>query len=154
MKQLKQVTEFMELMDQPILDSPQIPDKKRTDLRVELIEEETKELVDAIKDGNIIEVADALGDILYVTLGAVNEFGLGKVFEKVFDEIQRSNMSKACVKHEHAIDTLNFYESIKGVLCKIEEKNGKYLVRRLMDDKQLKCLHSYSGPNLKKILDN
>ena len=59
-------------------------------------EEEVAELAAAIKQNDIVEIADALADIQYVLAGAVHEFGLGSSFANLFDEVQRSNMSKAC----------------------------------------------------------
>ena len=61
-------------------------------LRIDLIEEELNELKEAIKNNDIVEVADALTDILYVTYGAGHSFGVD--LDKCFDEVQRSNMSK------------------------------------------------------------
>ena len=61
-------------------------------LRIDLIEEELNELKEAIKNNDIVEVADALTDILYVTYGAGHSFGVN--LDKCFDEVQRSNMSK------------------------------------------------------------
>ena len=106
---LNQVAEFHKTFNHPILESPQIPDKKRCDLRVELISEELKELAEAIEDNDIIEIADALCDIQYVLSGAVLEFGLADKFKALFDEVQRSNMSKACDTEEEAQDTVKYY---------------------------------------------
>lgn len=151
MKQLKQVSEFMRMSDHPILDKPQIPSKERCDLRVELIQEELDELIEAIVNGDVVEAADAHCDLLYVVLGSANEFGLNSRLEALFNEVHRSNMSKACNTHSEAIGTLKHYEE-KGTLCQIVEHEDKYLVRRLSDGKQLKCVYNYSEPNLEAIL--
>lgn len=63
-------------------------------LRYELIREENEEYLQACKDGDIIEIADALGDQLYILCGTILKHGLQHVIEDVFDEIHRSNMSK------------------------------------------------------------
>ena len=69
---------------------PAIPSVDRCQLRVSLLEEEVQELADAIKDNDLVEVADALADIQYVLSGAVHEFGMGHIFQTLFDEVQRS----------------------------------------------------------------
>lgn len=74
MKTLEQVAEFHRLFQHPILDTPQIPDKKRCELRKALIKEEAQEFFDAVDKGDIVEVADALCDLQYVLSGAVLEF--------------------------------------------------------------------------------
>ena len=73
---LNQTADFHRLFNHPILDNPTIPDKKRCDLRVELISEELKELKEAIETNDIVEIADALCDIQYVLSGAVHELSL------------------------------------------------------------------------------
>ena len=99
---LNQVAEFHKTFNAPILDTPQIPSKERCELRVELLQEELNELKQAIADNNIVEVADALCDLQYVLSGAVLEFGLGEKFVTLFNEVQRSNMSKACATQQEA----------------------------------------------------
>ena len=83
---------FMETYDQEIKQKSEFPNEKIVKLRLELIKEELKELNDAIDNKNIVEVADALTDILYVTYGAGHSFGIN--LDKCFAEVQRSNMSK------------------------------------------------------------
>ena len=68
------------------------PDKKIVNLRLALIKEELEELTNAIQNNDIVEVADALTDILYVTYGAGHSFGID--LDKCFEEVQKSNMSK------------------------------------------------------------
>lgn len=63
-------------------------------LRYELIREENEEYLAACKEGNLTEIADALGDQLYILCGTILKHGLQHVIEDVFDEIHRSNMSK------------------------------------------------------------
>lgn len=107
---LSMVSEFHILFDAPILDTPQIPDIKRAQLRVSLLQEELNELQEAIKNNDLVEVADALGDLQYVLSGAILEFGLGNNFADIFAEIQRSNMSKACGSLEEAEATVEYYK--------------------------------------------
>ncbi|CAM3866250.1 MULTISPECIES: nucleoside triphosphate pyrophosphohydrolase family protein [Flavobacterium] len=63
-------------------------------LRFELMKEENEEYLEAVKNNDIVEIADALGDMLYILCGTILEHGLQDKIEAVFDEIQRSNMSK------------------------------------------------------------
>lgn len=93
-KLLKDVLTFHKTYNQPILENPTIPDYERSELRVNLIEEELDELKQAIAENDIVGVADALTDLLYVVNGAVIEFGLKDYIEKCHAEVQASNMSK------------------------------------------------------------
>ncbi len=63
-------------------------------LRYRLIQEENKEYLEACKEGDLVEIADALGDQLYILFGTILKHGLQYKIEEIFDEIQRSNMSK------------------------------------------------------------
>jgi predicted HAD superfamily Cof-like phosphohydrolase len=67
---------------------------KMNNLRFELMREENEEYLEAVNDNNLVEIADALGDMLYILCGTIVEHGLQHKIEEVFDEIQRSNMSK------------------------------------------------------------
>ncbi len=147
---LNQVAEFHRTFKHPILSTPQIPSKQRSDLRVSLIAEELKELQEAIDNNDLIEVADALADIQYVLAGAILEFGLGEKFRELFDEVQRSNMSKACHSVEEAEATIAHYLT-KGTESYYKELDGKFLVYRKGDDKTLKNIN-YSPADLKSIL--
>jgi len=69
-------------------------DESTTNLRFSLMDEENKEYLDAIKNKDMIEVADALGDMLYILCGTIITHGMQDVIDEVFEEIQRSNMSK------------------------------------------------------------
>ncbi|KPM48849.1 nucleoside triphosphate pyrophosphohydrolase family protein [Jiulongibacter sediminis] len=148
---LSQVADFHRTFHHPILEKPEIPSKQRCDLRVELISEELKELQEAIDDKDIVEIADALCDIQYVLSGAILEFGLGDKFKELFDEVQRSNMSKACKNEEEAQATVKHYEA-KGTTCFYKKDGDKYLVFREGDHKTLKSVN-YSPANLKGILE-
>ena len=67
---------------------------KTHELRYNLMKEENEEYLDAVKNNDLIEIADALGDMMYILCGTIIEHGLQDKIEAVFDEIQRSNMSK------------------------------------------------------------
>jgi predicted HAD superfamily Cof-like phosphohydrolase len=147
---LSQVAEFHYTFHHPVLKKPEIPSKNRCDLRVELISEELQELKEAIENNDLVEVADALCDIQYVLSGAILEFGLGYKFKALFDEVQRSNMSKACKTEEEAINTIKHYEK-KGTESYYKKDGEIFLVYREGDEKTLKSIN-YSPADLKKIL--
>ena len=92
MSNFNKVKAFMNTYGQDVKENASFPDDTVVQLRVDLIEEELNELKEAIKNNDLVEVADALTDILYVTYGAGHSFGLD--LDKCFDEVQRSNMSK------------------------------------------------------------
>jgi predicted HAD superfamily Cof-like phosphohydrolase len=149
---LNQVAEFHRTFQHPIKENPGIPDPTRCELRVSLIAEELDELQKAIADGDMVEIADALCDIQYVLSGAVLEFGLGKKFGALFNEVQRSNMSKSCSTEEEAQATVQFYQTRKDTPCYYRKVDGKYLVFRTSDQKTLKSVN-YSPADLKSIIE-
>lgn len=100
--------------------------EKDLNLRYSLMKEENEEYLQAAKEGDLTEIADALGDMLYILCGTILTHGLQYKMSEVFQEIQRSNMSKL-------------------------DKNGKPIFRE--DGKVLKS-DLYFKPNIKKILDN
>jgi predicted HAD superfamily Cof-like phosphohydrolase len=149
---LNQVAEFHSTFKHPILPTPQIPSDDRCKLRVSLIAEELKELEDGIANRDIVEIADALADIQYVLAGAILEFGLGDKFRALFDEVQRSNMSKACNSIEEAEATVAHYKA-KGSDCYYKQDGDKYLVYRTADNKTLKSV-AYSPADLAGIVNS
>ena len=92
MSNFDDVRTFMETYGQEVNTKPSFPDEKIVKLRYDLINEELDELSSAIKDRDIVEVADALTDLLYVVYGAGHSWGID--LDKCFAEVQRSNMSK------------------------------------------------------------
>lgn len=148
---LNQVSEFHTIFKHPILDNPAIPSKERCALRVSLLAEEVKELQEAIDDNNLVEIADALCDIQYVLAGAILEFGMGGKFKTLFDEVHRSNMSKACKTVEEAEQTIVKYKAKDGCECHYEKDGDLYLVYRTADHKTLKSI-DYSPADLKGLL--
>jgi predicted HAD superfamily Cof-like phosphohydrolase len=149
---LNQVAEFHKTFKHPILSKPGIPSEDRCKLRVALIAEELKELEVAILEKDIVEVADALCDIQYVLSGAILEFGLGEKFKALFDEVQRSNMSKACTSEEEAQKTIEHYRKKDGTECYYLKEGDKWLVYRKSDNKTIKSI-GYSPTSLQKILE-
>ena len=122
MTNFKDVGTFMETFGQEVKIKPEFPGDETVALRIELIAEELNELFDACEKRDIVEVADALTDILYVTYGAGHAFGID--LDKCFTEVQRSNMSKL-------------------------GEDGKPIYR---DDGKVLKGPNYSEPDLKKFL--
>ena len=92
MTNFQKVKTFMQTFGQDVKSSPAFSTDKINDLRYNLIKEELDELKQALDNKDLLEVADALTDILYVTYGAGHSFGIN--LDKCFDEVQKSNMSK------------------------------------------------------------
>ena len=92
MTNFEKVRLFMKTYGQEVKDKAGFSDAKTNKLRIDLIKEELEELTEAMQDENLLEVADALTDILYVTYGAGHAFGID--LDKCFEEVQNSNMSK------------------------------------------------------------
>jgi predicted HAD superfamily Cof-like phosphohydrolase len=124
-KQLKQVEDFQKAFGGFIGEGASFPPLDRCVLRQRLLQEEVLELHEAWSNKDIIEVADAITDCLYILFGTAIEFGLQDKLEDFFDEVHGSNMSKL-------------------------DENGKPIYRN--DGKVLKS-EKYYKPDLKKILD-
>ena len=92
MTNFEKVRIFMKTYGQEVKDKAGFSDARTNKLRIDLIKEELEELTEAMQDENLLEVADALTDILYVTYGAGHAFGID--LDKCFEEVQNSNMSK------------------------------------------------------------
>ena len=92
MSNFNKVGTFMKTFGQEVKTMPSFSSDKINKLRIDLIKEELDELQEAMKNNDLLEVADALTDILYVTYGAGHAFGID--LDKCFDEVQNSNMSK------------------------------------------------------------
>ena len=92
MSNFNKVKTFMETFGQEVKTKPSFSTDKINSLRYDLIKEELEELKEAMENKDLLEVADALTDILYVTYGAGHAFGID--LDKCFEEVQSSNMSK------------------------------------------------------------
>ena len=124
-KQIEQVTEFYDAFNIKYKDKPTMLNFERGKLRFNLMEEENEEYAQAIMTNDLVGVADALGDKLYILIGTILEHGMQHVIEEVVDEIHRSNMSKL--------------------------EDGKPVIR--LDGKILKG-KNYFKPNLRSILES
>lgn len=145
---LQQVYEFHKTFKHPVLESPQVPDFSRADLRHRLLKEELEEFQKAYLDRDIVEVADALADLQYVLLGTVLEFGLRLRFSDIFREVHRSNMSKVCHSEQEAIDTIK----ANAEECYAVPDGDKWLVYRRADNKTIKSI-KYSPADIQGALD-
>ena len=92
MSNFSKVGNFMKTFGQEVKTKPSLSTEKINKLRIDLIKEELEELTEAMNNKDLLEVADALTDILYVTYGAGHAFGID--LDKCFEEVQNSNMSK------------------------------------------------------------
>jgi predicted HAD superfamily Cof-like phosphohydrolase len=92
MTNFEKVKQFMQTFGQEVKTKASFSNEKTNQLRLDLISEELEELKNAMVSKDLLEVADALTDILYVTYGAGHAFGIN--LDKCFDEVQNSNMSK------------------------------------------------------------
>lgn len=148
---LNQVSEFHKIFKAPILEIPKIPSKDRCELRINILQEELNELKQSIEKCDIVEIADAIVDLQYVLLGTVLEFGLGEKFVELFNEVHKSNLSKACNSEQEALETILNYKK-KGIEAYYKKIDDKFIVYRISDDKILKSIN-YSEAKLNKILE-
>lgn len=125
LEKIRSVEEFHNVFKIGNADQVKLIDEKDFTLRYNLIKEENEEYLDACKKGDIIEIADALGDQLYILFGTILKHGLEHKIEEVYDEIHRSNMSKL-------------------------DENGQPIYRE--DGKILKS-NLYFKPDIRKILE-
>jgi predicted HAD superfamily Cof-like phosphohydrolase len=146
---IDKVAEFHEMTGQPILNAPAIPSTQRWALRIRLIQEELNELAVAFDEGNLVEVADALTDLQYVLDGTYLECGMKDIKGPLFDEVQRSNMSKSCTKETITNELYN--KRNEGIDCTWSERNGHYMIVRHYDGKILKP-STYSPADLASIV--
>jgi predicted HAD superfamily Cof-like phosphohydrolase len=150
---LEKVKCFHEMFNAPVLGTPQIPSKERCDLRINLMQEELNEIKEAIENNDFVEISDGLCDLMVVLCGSILEFGLGDKFNELFNEVHRSNMSKACETQQEALATLSHYKQKDGTEGTYEEIGGKYIVYRNVDKKVLKSIN-YSPADINSILKN
>lgn len=139
-RQINQVIDFMNLFGQEVKQKIDWPTPAIAELRVSLLEEEVKELREAIEQQDLVGVLDALTDIRYVLDGAIAAFGMQEIAPVAFNEVHESNMTKACATHKEALATQKKYND-EGIMTLIHEKDGIFLVKRLSDGKVLKSIN-------------
>ena len=143
-----EVEEFNHTFGKPNNYKPTIPDKKEWMFVYDFILEELEEYKEACEKGDIVEVLDALCDITYVSLGnGVMLHGLKDKIWPAYQEVQRSNMSKACNSEEEAIKTVYKRSGEHNEQCHFEKVGDKYVVYRSRDRKVFKSLN-YFRPDL------
>ena len=130
---------------------PTIPEKKETDFVYDFCIEEITEYQEACKNGDIVEILDAICDIAYVTLGnATMLHGLKDKIWPAYQEVQASNMSKSCKTEEEATQTVTQRAKEQGEECHFEKVGDYYVVYRTRDRKVMKSIN-YFRPDLKQF---
>ncbi len=151
---VSEVEEFNALMNKPNNYEPTIPKEKGEWMFVyNFILEELEEYKQACENGDIVEVLDALCDITYVSLGnGAMLHGLKDKVWKAYQEVQASNLSKACQTEEEAQKTVEVRSAEQGEECHYEKVDNKFIVYRTRDYKVMKNIN-YFRPNLKQFFD-
>jgi predicted HAD superfamily Cof-like phosphohydrolase len=143
-----EVEEFNQTFGKPNNYKPTIPEKKEWMFVYDFILEELEEYKTACENGDIVEVLDALCDITYVSLGnGTMLHGLKDKIWHAYQEVQASNMSKACKTEEEAIETCKSEEQRIGEKTHFQKVGDYYIVYRSRDKKVLKSIN-YFRPNL------
>jgi hypothetical protein len=148
---VSEVEEFNAVMGKPNNYNPVIPDEKEWMFVYNFILEELEEYKHACETGNIVEVLDALCDITYVSLGnGAMLHGLKDKVWPAYQEVQASNLSKACTSEEEAQDTVRVRSAEQKEECHYEKVEGYYIVYRTRDRKVMKNIN-YFRPDLSKF---
>jgi predicted HAD superfamily Cof-like phosphohydrolase len=149
MDYIKMVEEFQKMTKSPVLDVPTIINQNRFNLRLDLIVEETDELMEAYNDKNKVEILDALCDLQYVLTGMIIEMGFQHVFNDAFAEVHRSNMSKRCSSLDEAERTVAIQPDPSKYVI---EQDGEYYLVIRNDGKITKSV-MYSEAKLIKFIN-
>ena len=133
---------------------PTIPSEKEWRFVYDFILEELQEYKEACERGDIVEVLDALCDIAYVSIGnGTMLHGLKDKIWPAYQEVQASNMSKACKTEEEAIQTVSQRAKEQGEACHFEKlEEGRYIVYRTRDRKVMKSINYYR-PDLTQFFE-
>lgn len=151
---INEVEIFNETFGKPNNYSPTIPEEKEWRFVYNFILEELNEYKQACEKGDIVEVLDALCDITYVSLGnGTMLHGLKDKIWPAYEEVQASNMSKACKTLEEAKKTVQIRSEEQGEPCHVENHAGRFIVYRTRDRKVMKSIN-YFKPNLKKFFND
>jgi len=146
-----EVEEFNTLMNKPNNYEPTIPEKKEWEFVYNFVLEELEEYREACERGDIVEILDALCDIAYVSLGnGTMLHGLKDKIWPAYQEVQASNLSKACKTEDEARETVEVRSKEQGEACHYEMVGDKYIVYRTRDRKVMKNIN-YFRPDLKQF---
>jgi hypothetical protein len=146
-----EVEAFNKAMNKPNYYEPNIPKEKwQWEFVYNFILEELNEYKEACENKDIVGVADALGDIMYVLCNGIMLHGMKGKIQEIYQEIQASNMSKTCKTEEEAINTVIERVETLGIPCHYEKVDNHWVVYRSSDMKVQKSL-SYFRPNLKQF---
>jgi hypothetical protein len=150
---VSEVEEFNTVMGKPNNYTPVIPNEKEWMFVYNFILEELEEYKHACETGNIVEVLDALCDITYVSLGnGAMLHGLKNKVWPAYQEVQASNLSKACSSEEDAQETVRVRSEEQGEACHYEKIGGYYIVYRTRDRKVMKNI-KYFRPDLTQFFN-
>ena len=151
---VNEVEEFNSTMGKPNNYEPTIPERKEWQFVYDFILEELEEYKAACEAGDIVEVLDALCDIAYVSLGnGTMLHGLKDKIWPAYQEVQGSNMSKACSSKEEAQETVEVRSKEQDEPCHYEKVGDYYIVYRTRDKKVMKNINYYR-PNLKQFFSH
>ena len=151
---VSEVEQFNETFGKPNNYEPTIPEKKEWQFVYDFILEELEEYREACERGDIVEVLDALCDIAYVSIGnGTMLHGLKDKIWPAYEEVQASNMSKACTTEEEAKETVTVRTKEQGEECYYEKVGDYFIVYRKRDKKVMKSIN-YFRPDLSKFLKN
>ena len=151
---VNEVEEFNSTMGKPNNYEPTIPEKKEWQFVYDFILEELEEYKAACETGDIVEILDALCDIAYVSLGnGTMLHGLKDKIWPAYQEVQGSNMSKACSSKEEAQKTVEVRSKEQDEPCHYEKVGEYYIVYRTRDKKVMKNINYYR-PNLKQFFSH
>ena len=150
---VNEVEEFNSTMGKPNNYEPTIPEKKEWQFVYDFILEELEEYKEACEKGDIVEILDALCDIAYVSLGnGTMLHGLKDKIWPAYQEVQASNMSKACSSEEEAQATVERRSKEQNEPCHYEKVDKYYIVYRTRDRKVMKNVN-YFRPDLKQFFN-
>ena len=148
---ISEVEEFNAVMGKPNSYTPVIPDEKEWMFVYNFVLEELEEYKHACEQGDIVEILDALCDIAYVSLGnGTMLHGLKDKVWPVYQEVQASNLSKACSSEEEAQETVRVRSTEQEEPCHYEQVGRYYIVYRTRDRKVMKNIN-YFRPDLKQF---
>ena len=148
---VNEVEDFNNLMSKPNNYEPTIQEKKEWQFVYDFVLEELEEYKEACERGDIVEVLDALCDIAYVSLGnGTMLHGLKSKIWPAYQEVQASNMSKACKTQEEAVRTVEVRSKEQDEPCHWEQVGDMYIVYRTRDRKVMKSL-TYFRPDLRQF---